>query len=556
MKNFKILDCTLRDGGYYTNWKFDRELVRSLVRSLDSHNVDIIEMGYKSPVKGGEYRKCNDGFISSIIDFDIKAKLAFMIDVKDYVSDGIIDTDLVYDTIKPSSVFKICRIAAKENEIEYLPELISIISNMGYDVICNLMAVTRTSDSGILNYIDTIENLGVKAIYVADSYGALYPENVNQIFSTYPKLTGIHTHDNMGLAFANCISALNNGAEYIDGTLTGMGRGVGNVTTEKLLVHRGESISNTLLDCISKFNILKQKYGWGTNTIYHIAGKNHIHPLYMQDLNQSNLTSTQLLSVVNSLKECDKYDSNKLEQYKTQRSVVVIPARYKSSRFPGKPLAKINGKEMVIWVAEIAEKAVGVDNVYVATENEEISKVVKKYGYKVILTSDSCLTGTDRVAEASKEIDADIFINVQGDEPMVDPNDIIKVIDYKKKYPNHVINCMSDLHSDETPNDKKIPKVICDLDNNLVYCSRTKIPGNKNDGCGSFKKQVCIYGFSKQQLQNFTENSKTPLEAMEDIEIIRFLEKGIKVKMVNVDNVSYAVDYVEDIKIVEKTLKI
>ena len=139
---------------------------------------------------------------------------------------------------------------------------------------------------------------------------------------------------------------------------------------------------------------------------------------------------------------------------------------------------------------------------------------------------------------------------------MVDPNDIIKVIDYKKKYPNHVINCMSDLHSDETPNDKKIPKVICDLDNNLVYCSRTKIPGNKNDGCGSFKKQVCIYGFSKQQLQNFTENSKTPLEAMEDIEIIRFLEKGIKVKMVNVDNVSYAVDYVEDIKIVEKTLKI
>ena len=555
MKNFKILDCTLRDGGYYTNWKFDRELVRSLVRSLDSHNVDIIEMGYKSPVKGGEYRKCNDGFISSIIDFDIKAKLAFMIDVKDYVSDGIIDTDLVYDTIKPSSVFKICRIAAKEHELEYLLELISIISNMGYDVICNLMAVTRTSDSGISNYIDTIENLGVKAIYVADSYGALYPENVNQIFSTYPKLTGIHTHDNMGLAFANCISALNNGAEYIDGTLTGMGRGVGNVTTEKLLVHRGDTISNTLLDCIGKFNILKQKYGWGTNTIYHIAGKNHIHPLYMQDLNQSNLTSTHLLSVVNSLKECDKYDSNKLEQYKTQRSVVVIPARYKSSRFPGKPLAKINGKEMVIWVAETAEKAVGVDNVYVATENEEISKAVKKYGYKVILTSDSCLTGTDRVAEASKEIDADIFINVQGDEPMLDPSDIQKVIDEKIKYPNHIVNCMAYLNSYEDVGDKKIPKVITSLDDELIYISRNPIPGTKTGNGSNPKKQVCIYGFNREHLSEFAKmGKKTPLEFEEDIEIIRFLEMGHKVKMVMLDSDSHAVDYPEDIDIVEDLL--
>ena len=117
-----------------------------------------------------------------------------------------------------------------------------------------------------------------------------------------------------------------------------------------------------------------------------------------------------------------------LEHLKQQRAVVVIPARYKSSRFPGKPLAKINGKEMILHVAEKAEQAVGKENVYIATENSNISNIVKKSGYKVVITSDSCLTGTDRVAEASYEINADIFVNVQGDEPMIDPNDIKKAI--------------------------------------------------------------------------------------------------------------------------------
>nr|MBC8304899.1 hypothetical protein [Pelagibacterales bacterium] len=107
----KILDCTLRDGGYYTNWTFDRSLVRSLVRSLDSQHIDIIEMGYKSPKQGGYYRKCNDGYIKSVIDFEVNADLAFMIDVKDYVTDNKIDKKLLYDIIKPATIFSICRIA-------------------------------------------------------------------------------------------------------------------------------------------------------------------------------------------------------------------------------------------------------------------------------------------------------------------------------------------------------------------------------------------------------------------------------------------------------------
>ena len=144
-------------------------------------------------------------------------------------------------------------------------------------------------------------------------------------------------------------------------------------------------------------------------------------------------------------------------------------------------------------VADIAAKAVGKENVYIATDSEKISRVIETHGYNFIMTSSSCLTGTDRVSEAAKKIDSDIIINIQGDEPMLDPNDIISVIEEKKKYPNSVITCMANLSATEDPNDKKIPKIITDINNKLLYASRTAIPGSKNGTAPEFKKQVCIY---------------------------------------------------------------
>ena len=121
---YKILDCTLRDGGYYTDWKFETSLVRKMVKALDSNGVDIIELGYKSPIIGGPYRKCNDGFISGVINFKVNASLAFMVDVKDYIDGKKINTELLLDIIKPQNTFQVCRVAAKYNEISYLPEII------------------------------------------------------------------------------------------------------------------------------------------------------------------------------------------------------------------------------------------------------------------------------------------------------------------------------------------------------------------------------------------------------------------------------------------------
>jgi 3-deoxy-manno-octulosonate cytidylyltransferase (CMP-KDO synthetase) len=553
LNKFKILDCTLRDGGYYTDWNFSSTLVKNLVKTLDENNTDIIELGYKSPLKGGPYRKCNDGFIFSIIDFPVKASLAFMIDVKDYISDDKVNVSLLKDIIKPSNIFSICRIAAKYDEIKYIPELTNIIKELGYDVICNLMAVSKSTPEELLEFYQLTKKLDLLAIYVADSYGALTPLNVKNIFTPKTRFSGIHTHDNMGLAFANCLEAISCGATYIDGTLLGMGRGVGNVRTEQLLLYR-DNITPSLLDCVDEFEKLKSQYKWGHNSLYMKAGKEHIHPLYLQDLNQSNLTNKELLNVLDTLSECSSYDKDKLKKLTQQRAVVVIPARYKSSRFPGKPLAMIKGKEMIFHVAEKAELAVGKENVYIATENEEIALLVKQKGYNVVLTSDNCLTGTDRVAEASKEIQADIFVNVQGDEPMIDPNDITKAITLKQQFPDYVINCMSKFHYNESVEDKKIPKIVCDLNDNLLYSSRSPVPGNKNGLTKDAMKQVCIYVFNKDHLDAFYSENKTPLEAQEDIEIIRFLEKNIPVKMMEITQVSYAVDYPEDIQTIEQML--
>lgn len=239
------------------------------------------------------------------------------------------------------------------------------------------------------------------------------------------------------------------------------------------------------------------------------------------------------------------------------RTVVLIPARFESSRYPGKPLVSLCGKPMIIWVAELSALAVGTDNVYVATDDERISTVVENSGFKAVMTGPA-LTGTDRLAEAASKIDADVFINVQGDEPLVNPSDILKIRDVKLSHPEFVINGFSYLSQLENPNNVNIPKVITTESDDLVYMSRSALPGFKVAECApkQYKKQVCIYAFSKQELAAFKEfGRKSQLEFSEDIEILRFLELGIPVKMVETLPGSLAVDCPDDVDAVEKALK-
>lgn len=237
----------------------------------------------------------------------------------------------------------------------------------------------------------------------------------------------------------------------------------------------------------------------------------------------------------------------------------IIPARYKSSRFPGKPLVMLNGKPMILHVAEKAAQALGTDNVVVATDDERIAEVVKQAGYKIVMTSDTHPTGTDRLWEVAQKIPAQVYVNLQGDEPLVDPQDIIKVANLKTEYPSYVINGMSELAAHEDPANINIPKVLVNSRNDLVYMSRLPIPGIKSavSGTPNYLKQVCIYAFSYADLKAYGEmGTKAEFEAFEDIEILRFLELGIPVKMVHTQANTLAVDVPEDVARVEQAIRV
>ena len=239
------------------------------------------------------------------------------------------------------------------------------------------------------------------------------------------------------------------------------------------------------------------------------------------------------------------------------KTVIIIPARYKSTRFPGKPLTPIQGKPMILWVAELCAEVLPAEFVYVATEDFQIKEIVEKAGFNVVMTSNKCPTGTDRIAEAATQIEADIYINVQGDEPLLNPADILTIIETKKMYPNEVINGYCKIGDSEDPKSVNIPKVIFNENQQMVYMSRNLVPGTKTKEFvpPNYYKQVCIYAFNKQELSDYSEfGRKGTLEYYEDIEILRFLDIGVNIRVVETKSVSLAVDIPDDVIRVEKEI--
>lgn len=235
------------------------------------------------------------------------------------------------------------------------------------------------------------------------------------------------------------------------------------------------------------------------------------------------------------------------------KAVLIIPARYKSSRFPGKPLIVLNGKTMIKRVWEQCSKAFDPSLIYIATEDERILKHCNENGMQCILTSDNCLTGTDRVAEVAKKIEADYYVNVQGDEPVINPEDIIKIIELLPQSDGKILNGYCEIDNSEDYLSVSVPKVVMRQDNRLLYMSRATIPGNKNNTFQKGFRQVCIYAFPKEALNVFSQIlEKTPMELEEDIEILRFLEIGYEVQMVKMSKESIPIDNPED---VDKVLK-
>jgi len=181
---------------------------------------------------------------------------------------------------------------------------------------------------------------------------------------------------------------------------------------------------------------------------------------------------------------------------------VIIPARFESNRFPGKPLVKINGIPMIERVWKKCIQAIPEKDVHVATDSKVIYDYCSDNSINVIMTPE-CLTGSDRVFQASLTLDADIFVNVQGDEPLINPNDIKSVISYSRNAPNSVINAMCEITEEMDFHSSAVPKVVVNMKNDLLYMSRSPIPLTKNNTMVKAYKQVCIYAFPKATLKKF-----------------------------------------------------
>lgn len=233
--------------------------------------------------------------------------------------------------------------------------------------------------------------------------------------------------------------------------------------------------------------------------------------------------------------------------------VAIIPARYASTRLNGKPLLHIDGKPMIQWVYERAKKAKLINDVIAATDDKRVFDAVRYFGGKAVMTSPEHRTGTDRIAEAAGGLNVDIIVNVQGDEPLIEPEMIDAAIRPLTNDSEIVAATLKTKIKDEKElNNPNVVKVVTDKNDFALYFSRLPIPYVRGQEKNIHFKHIGLYVYRKDFLLKFARMKPTPLEEAEKLEQLRVLENGYKIKVVETKHDSIGVDTVEDLEKVRK----
>lgn len=248
-----------------------------------------------------------------------------------------------------------------------------------------------------------------------------------------------------------------------------------------------------------------------------------------------------------------------MRQQATLNAVGVIPARYHSTRFPGKPLALIGGKTLVERVHERARRARRLARVLVATDDERIARAVDSFGGEALLTSPGHLSGTDRLAEVARRVPAGIYVNIQGDEPMLEPQDVDRLVDRLESDVGVDAATLSEpLPDAAAARDPNVVKVVCDASGRALYFSRSLIPhdpsGGSTAGHGPWLRHIGIYAYRARLLQEFASWPPGTLERLEGLEQLRILERGRVLHVVPALGRYHGVDTPADLAAVEKAL--
>ncbi len=762
--NIKILDTTLRDGGYINNWHFNKNVGNSIYTALIDSNANFVECGYLSD-------KSNNGettifkSISSINSYfnSYSNNMVAMVNHGDFDIKNL-------DYHKNTKLYGI-RLAFHKKNIFDVKEEATQIKKKGYKLFFQPMVTKSYSEIEFIELMHIANEIKPYAFYIVDSFGSIDKKDFIRYLSLADHILddsisiGFHGHNNMQFVFSNAINMIENITSrniIIDSSISGMGRGAGNLNTEIIMDYLNKYYSSTytiepLLEIMDGYlETLYKQTPWGFTPAQYLSAKHNCHPNYAsfltnkkrlaissidsilsqisekkkvdydiqyidtlylnynkkkftssvklsenyfddreilvlgsgpsikeekekileiinkknlvivslnniakdfnpniqffsnqkryneykEDIDLSKLVVTSNITTGTNHKKCqtinfeetikkstNSYDNvlsiflsfisdtnvNKIllagidgyhinqnnytneelfindnnfienenkELYKsisefskkfniefiTQslfKSAVslkilgVIPARYKSSRFEGKPLCLIKNIPMIKRTYEQAKKSKHLTDLLVATDNEKIKSYCESENIPVIMTSENCLTGTDRIAEVSQTLNYDLYINIQGDEPVIDPVSIDEVIFEYKKYGDEYIayNLYKVIDEKDEIESSTIIKTIVNEKDELMYMSRLGIPFNKSNKNIKYKKQVCVYGFTKQALNIFSTRKKTNNEQFEDIEILRFVDMGYKVKMKETFVDSIAVDIPEDVKKVERFLE-
>lgn len=275
----KILDCTLRDGGYYNDWDFNQSIVIDYLRSMEKLPIDYVELGYVSPKLDGyfgEYFYLTPKKIDNLKTHLKNTKTAILINTKDF------NSDLIRNLLFPlAGKVDLIRLAVSPDKIIEARILATLLKESGFEVAFNIMYMSKWNlIEGFYDSLNGIEK-DIDILYLVDSYGGVMPfeleEVIKELKKVTPVLLGFHGHNNLEMALSNSITALNSGCEIIDSTITGMGRGAGNLKTELILTYLRKFNNmnfdmNLLSNTVLNFEKLKKEYNWGTNYPYMISG--------------------------------------------------------------------------------------------------------------------------------------------------------------------------------------------------------------------------------------------------------------------------------------------
>ena len=397
-KEPRILDCTIRDGGYLNDWYFDLKFVRELYRAHSRSGVDFVEIGFRSSDKHfdskqyGLWKFTPERLLSEVVKDISGPAVSLMVDF------GKVDIEDIPD--RENSIASMYRVAVHKDKVLSAVELCNVIADKGYIASIQLMGIVNYTEDDYNQILESLKKAKIDYVYFADSYGCLLPSDIKGIFdrlSVTGKKIGFHAHNNLQLGFANTLEAIKNGVDIVDGTVYGMGRGAGNLPIEILLSYlektSAKNIYNTLpvLDIIDRYMLdLHKDLKWGYDLSYMLSGMFEVHPYYSKTMvDYREYSIEDILRTLETVKKMQPVGFNKtILDSIIQSGFVGIPTTEKDSKsdFDSIPVQNLSKFGQVSYL----DRHSGRDFLVLANgptlkeKKEQIDKFIKKYNPVVI----------------------------------------------------------------------------------------------------------------------------------------------------------------------------